>query len=58
MPTVTEGMRPFAIALGAITVLSALVGCGQKGPLVLPPAQPASGVKASAPNIPASAVHP
>jgi predicted small lipoprotein YifL len=44
MSTVTQGTHRAMIALAAIITL---VGCGQKGPLVLPPAQAASAVNAT-----------
>ncbi|HWU76674.1 MAG TPA: lipoprotein [Rhodanobacter sp.] len=48
-------MRRFLLLLPFCLVAAALAGCGNKGPLVLPPPRPAPAVTAPVPATPAPA---
>lgn len=48
-------MRRSLLLLPLSLVVAALAGCGNKGPLVLPPPRPAPAASAPAPAVPATA---
>jgi len=48
-------MRRSLLLLPLSLVVAVLAGCGNKGPLVLPPPRPAPAASAPAPAVPATA---
>jgi predicted small lipoprotein YifL len=48
-------MRPSLLLLPLCLVVALLAGCGQKGPLVLPPTRPAAASSTATPHAPAPA---
>ncbi|WP_460876302.1 LPS translocon maturation chaperone LptM [Rhodanobacter koreensis] len=48
-------MRPSLLLLPFCLVAALLAGCGQKGPLVLPPARPATASSTAKPHVTAPA---
>lgn len=53
----SKGLLKSSVALGLMTLCAALLGaCGQKGPLVLPPNDPAPPAPAASAPAPSSAL--